>query len=64
MSTPELNEAAWRKSSYSGSGGDCVEVADLVNSTAVRDSKAAHGPALIFPDQAWNAFVADVKHAR
>jgi len=34
----------WRKSSFSGSGGDCVEVRqDLA---AVRDSKSPAGPAL------------------
>lgn len=34
----------WRKSSFSGSAGDCVEVRrDL---TAVRDSKNPDGPAL------------------
>ncbi|MEV0480381.1 DUF397 domain-containing protein [Streptomyces sp. NPDC050508] len=37
----------WRKSSYSGTnGGDCVEVADLVPSIAVRDSKNPGGAVL------------------
>jgi len=34
----------WRKSSFSGSGGNCVEVRqDLA---AIRDSKSPSGPAL------------------
>jgi hypothetical protein len=35
----------WRKSSYSGNSGECVEVRrDLA---ALRDSKAPDGPALV-----------------
>ena len=41
--------ATWRKSTYSnGSGGNCVEVADLPNGRAVRDSKHPEGPILVF----------------
>ncbi|MGK3109134.1 DUF397 domain-containing protein [Streptomyces sp. WAC05858] len=40
----------------------CVETADLPDGRrAVRDSKEPHGPALVFPADAWGAFVADVK---
>ena len=53
----------WRKSSYSGSdNAQCVEVADGFPSLVpVRDSKNPHGPALIFGDAGWSAFVASVK---
>lgn len=62
MDTPELSYAAWRKSSYSGQGGDCVEVADGVAGVLpVRDSKDPQGPALVFPAAAWRAFVAGVR---
>lgn len=67
MLAPELSDAVWRKSSYSGGnsgGGECVEVAALAGRTAVRDSKHPHGPALVFPASAWAAFVADVKAGR
>ncbi|GAA2707225.1 MULTISPECIES: DUF397 domain-containing protein [Streptomyces] len=52
--------AVWRKSRYSGGGGnDCLEVADnLPNLTRVRDSKRPQGPTLAFPAPAWAAFVA------
>ncbi|MDG4761990.1 DUF397 domain-containing protein [Micromonospora sp. WMMD710] len=55
----ELTGAQWRKSTRSsGNGGDCVEVADnLPGIVAVRDSKDAAGPALVFGPMAWRAFV-------
>lgn len=55
----------WRKSSYSGGNqGECLEVADGYVSIPVRDSKVPHGPALVFPVDAWSAFVASVKGER
>lgn len=41
--TPDLiDTTTWRKSTYSGNQGGCVEVADLPDgSRAVRDSKAS-----------------------
>lgn len=53
--------ADWRKSSYSGAHGDCVEVRTPgTGSVAVRDSKDPQGPALTFTRQAWAAFVTGV----
>ncbi|MFG2676731.1 DUF397 domain-containing protein [Streptomyces sp. NPDC048445] len=63
-SNPDLEAAAWRKSSYSGQGGDCIEVAGLTARTAVRDSKNPTGPALVLSDHAWAAFVEDAKQPR
>jgi uncharacterized protein DUF397 len=54
--------AAWRKSSYSGSEGNCVEVAgDLPGAVAVRDSKNPEGPGLVFNPDTWTAFVSRVR---
>ncbi|WP_327034396.1 DUF397 domain-containing protein [Micromonospora ureilytica] len=55
----ELTGARWRKSTRSnGSGGACVEVAaNLPGLVAVRDSKDPAGPVLVFPPNAWRAFV-------
>ncbi|WP_460060038.1 DUF397 domain-containing protein, partial [Thermobifida fusca] len=39
----------WRKSSYSGVNNNCVEVSDLPNATAVRDSKHPEAVVLVFP---------------
>lgn len=46
----------WRKSSRSGGGQECVEVADLPNAVAVRDSKDPDGPQLAFSRSAWRRF--------
>lgn len=47
----------WFKSSHSGGGEECVEVAfvgrDLVG---VRDSKNSSRPALMFESEGWDAF--------
>ncbi|MER7583900.1 DUF397 domain-containing protein [Kitasatospora sp. NPDC097691] len=52
----------WRKSTHSGSGGQCVEVADGIPGTVpVRDSKDPSGPALLFPSPGWRAFVTAVR---
>ncbi|MGW2249136.1 DUF397 domain-containing protein [Kitasatospora sp. NPDC001660] len=51
-----------RSDSYSGQGGDCVEVAGGVTGVVpVRDSKDPDGPALLFPADAWSSFLAGVK---
>ncbi|SFE81756.1 protein of unknown function [Actinacidiphila alni] len=61
--TPDLTAAAWIKSSYSeGNGGACVEVAPgFAGILPVRDSKDPQGPALVFPAEAWNAFLGAVR---
>ncbi|MEU7990325.1 DUF397 domain-containing protein [Streptosporangium canum] len=58
----DLSGARWRESSLSGSGNNCVEVADnLPGVVAVRDSKDPHGPALVFAPDDWRAFTGAVK---
>ena len=52
----DLSRAQWRKSSYSGNTGNCVEVAELGHVIAVRDSKKPDGPALMLSHQAWRQF--------
>ncbi|GAB7180565.1 DUF397 domain-containing protein [Kitasatospora sp. Ki12] len=63
MMSNELAMTAWRKSSYSGNdGGNCIEVAPgFPGLVPVRDSKDPHGPALVFPAAAWEAFVTAVR---
>ncbi|MFJ8881990.1 DUF397 domain-containing protein [Streptomyces sp. NPDC102402] len=56
-------ESAWFKSSYSsGEGGECVEVAQVVGSTHVRDSKNKAGAVLSFGTEQWATFVAFASH--
>ncbi|MGW2541760.1 DUF397 domain-containing protein [Kitasatospora sp. NPDC001574] len=58
----DLLGARWRKSSYSGQGGECVEVAPGFHGVVpVRDSKDSQGPALVFPVEAWRAFIDAVR---
>ena len=63
MSTHHLNGAVWKKASRSnGTGGNnCVEVAFLDAEVAVRDSKNRSGPALVFTQAEWSAFVDSAK---
>jgi uncharacterized protein DUF397 len=50
----------WRKSSFSGNGGECVEVSWPVTGVAVRDSKNTAGPNMAFPMAEWRAFVVNL----
>ncbi|MEW2179066.1 DUF397 domain-containing protein [Streptomyces sp. NPDC005406] len=48
----------WRKSSYSnGTGGECVEVAELHDAVDVRDSKRRSDPHISVARDSWSAFV-------
>jgi hypothetical protein len=59
----ELTEATWIKSSYSGgNGGNCVEIASLVDGRrGVRDSKNPGVPALVVGADAWDVFRAALR---
>ncbi|KAF4408242.1 MULTISPECIES: DUF397 domain-containing protein [Streptomyces] len=51
----------WKKSSYSGANGQCVEVAARVpGSVSVRDSKDTGRPALSFSECSWEAFLSEI----
>jgi hypothetical protein len=52
---------AWRTSSHSGGGNECVEVAPTREGCLVRDSKQPGGTRLAVSRQAWAAFTRHVK---
>ena len=59
MATIEFTD--WRKSSRSGGGDNCVEVALAKSRTVgVRDSKNATGPVLDFDSTSWRIFIGAV----
>jgi hypothetical protein len=61
----DVSRAAWRKSTHSNNGGECIEVAcSMSDAIAIRDSKNPDGPKLRFSPQAWKAFTATMQTAR
>lgn len=52
---------AWRKSSYSGSQANCVEVGNAGGLVKVRDAKDRQGPAITVRAGAWRRFMTGIK---
>lgn len=63
LSTVGPVQAAWRKSSWSTSNGNCMEVAEPRGRLiGLRDTKdAGLGPVLVFGDAEWRSFISEVK---
>ena len=53
----DLSGAVWRKSRKSANNGGCVEMADLGEHIAVRDSKDPDGAVLVFTSFEWDCFL-------
>ncbi|CAL9439742.1 hypothetical protein SUDANB58_02221 [Streptomyces sp. enrichment culture] len=53
----------WRKSTYSGDGSNCVEIATTPGTVLVRDSKNPAGPHLALPPAAWADFLSHLTDA-
>ncbi|OQO94042.1 DUF397 domain-containing protein [Saccharomonospora piscinae] len=60
----DLARLEWRKSSYSGGGNDCVEVAFTGDGAAVRDSKNPGGGALRLSRREWDGLLAAARAGR
>jgi len=62
-SSTDLHGVRWLRSSYSTGANNCVETAlprsgPFAGMLAVRDSKDATGPALLFSPESWAGFTA------
>ncbi|MFF5172614.1 DUF397 domain-containing protein [Micromonospora sp. NPDC000089] len=64
MTSVDLSRAKWKKSTRSSGNGQCVEVADLADAVALRDSKDPTGPALLFRREGWTSFLAGAKQGQ
>ncbi len=53
----------WRTSSFSGNGGECVEVGQVRDAVVVRDSKDRAGAVLRFTADAWRTFADQQKRS-
>lgn len=53
----------FRKSSYSGEGGQCVEVADSSVGVVVRDSKMPDGSTVVIPAREFAAFLRELRRS-
>ncbi|ALC26229.1 DUF397 domain-containing protein [Streptomyces bacillaris] len=64
VSADSIQGVTWVKSSLSdGIGGNCVEIAKLGEGhVALRNSRDASGPALVYTPGEWEAFVQGAKN--
>ncbi|CNE39393.1 Domain of uncharacterised function (DUF397) [Mycobacterium tuberculosis] len=60
---PMINNASltWRKSTRTQANGQCVELAQVHEGCAVRDSKDPAGPVLTFTTHEWSALLKAIK---
>lgn len=60
MTSDDLSRANWRKSSFSGNTGNCVEVAITETVVGVRDSKDPEGVILRVGWEEWRGLLAHI----
>lgn len=60
VSADDLPGTAWRKSTYSGAVGNCVELSWIEERGGVRNSRDPHGPVLVLPAGALLSLVSSV----
>lgn len=60
----DLSRAVWRKAARSTSnGGNCVEVAGVPGTVAIRDSKDPDGPKILVNREEFGRFIEALKNA-
>jgi Domain of unknown function (DUF397) len=63
MSSTDIPDMLWRKSSHSNGQANCLETAATRDGVVVRDSKAPEGPRVTFTVPAWRRFTDGLKAA-
>lgn len=61
MTLPDLSRAEWRRSKYSGSNGNCVEIGADGPAVLVRDTRDRAGALLAFTPDVWRRFAATLR---
>jgi hypothetical protein len=61
MTETKSSDPGWRRPSYSGTNGNCVEAAASGRMVMIRDSKDPYGTRLVFGANEWQAFAAALK---
>jgi hypothetical protein len=59
VSADDLPDMPWRKSSYSGAVGNCVELSWFGERAGVRNSRNPHGPVLVVPGGSLESLVSN-----
>jgi len=62
LAITDLSRAAWRTSSYSNIGGNCLEAATTGGVVGIRDTKDRAGAMLTFSPAAWQRFATWAKN--
>lgn len=66
VTSADICQASWRKSSFSQLNGNCFEISRLrPDRIGIRDTKDnGNGPVLIFTGAEWDAFLAGAKEGQ
>ncbi len=66
VTSADVSQAAWLKSTYSNLNGSCFELSRLTSDRiGVRDTKdTGTGPVLVFTGPEWSAFLAGAKEGQ
>ncbi len=54
----------WRKSTYSDTGGQCIECRSTERTVSIRDTQNRERGHLSFPTSEWTAFLDEVRTGR